>query len=68
MDILFHALTRYIAPVLVFTAEEIWQSRFPDENDSIHLKEWPEVDGGWADDALAEKWSNIRSDCRDGSD
>ncbi len=61
MDVLFHALTRYIAPVLVFTAEEIWQSRFPDENDSIHLKEWPEVDGGWADDALAEKWSNIRT-------
>ncbi len=42
MDILFHALTRYIAPVLVFTAEEIWQSRFPDEADSIHLKEWPD--------------------------
>ncbi len=61
MDILFHALTRYIAPVLVFTAEEIWQSRFPDENDSIHLKEWPEVDGTWTDDALAGKWENIRT-------
>ncbi len=61
MDILFHALTRYIAPVLVFTAEEIWQSRFPDENDSIHLKEWPEVDGAWTDDALAGKWENIRT-------
>jgi len=44
MDILFHALTRYIAPVLVFTAEEIWQSRFPDEEDSIHLKEWPDFE------------------------
>ncbi|VAW02998.1 Isoleucyl-tRNA synthetase, partial [hydrothermal vent metagenome] len=42
MDVLFHALTRYIAPVLCFTAEEIWQSRFPDEDDSIHLKEWPD--------------------------
>ncbi len=42
MDVLFHALTRYIAPVLVFTAEEIWQTRFPDEGDSIHLKEWPD--------------------------
>ena len=60
MDILFHALTRYIAPVLVFTAEEIWQSRFPDEEDSIHLKEWPEVDAGWADTELAGKWQNIR--------
>ena len=60
MDILFHALTRYIAPVLVFTAEEIWQSRFPDENDSIHLKEWPDVDLRWSDRALAEKWIAIR--------
>ncbi len=61
MDVLFHALTRYIAPVLVFTSEEIWQSRFPDENDSIHLKEWPEVDATWQDDALASKWGNIRT-------
>ncbi|MEH6663061.1 MAG: class I tRNA ligase family protein, partial [Parasphingorhabdus sp.] len=60
MDILFHALTRYIAPVLVFTAEEIWQSRFPDENDSIHLKVWPEVDAGWTDGDLAGKWQKIR--------
>ncbi len=60
MDILFHALTRYIAPVLVFTSEEIWQSRFPDENDSIHLKVWPEVDLRWGDDALAAKWTTIR--------
>ncbi|SIN61450.1 Isoleucyl-tRNA synthetase [Parasphingorhabdus marina DSM 22363] len=61
MDKLFHALTRYIAPVLVFTAEEIWQSRFPDEEDSIHLKTWPEVDNRWEDAALAEKWQQIRS-------
>ena len=61
MDILFHALTRYIAPVLVFTAEEIWQSRFADEADSIHLKEWPEVDAGWADAELAAKWQTIRA-------
>ncbi|MEP2102596.1 MAG: isoleucine--tRNA ligase [Parasphingorhabdus sp.] len=61
MDILFHALTRYIAPVLVFTAEEIWQSRFPDENDSIHLQEWPEVDCAWTDEALAGKWGTIRT-------
>ncbi|MEW4468538.1 isoleucine--tRNA ligase [Parasphingorhabdus sp. JC815] len=61
MDILFHALTRYIAPVLVFTAEEIWQSRFPGEDDSIHLKEWPDVDSAWTDAALAGKWESIRT-------
>lgn len=59
MDILFHALTRYIAPVLVFTAEEIWQSRFPDGNDSIHLKEWPEMDRGWDDVELSSKWDIV---------
>ena len=30
LDVLFHALVRYAAPVLVFTAEEIWGTRFPD--------------------------------------
>ena len=60
MDVLFHALTRYIAPVLCFTAEEIWQSRFEDANDSIHLKVWPEIDAGWTDSELAAKWQAIR--------
>ncbi|MFC4291139.1 isoleucine--tRNA ligase [Sphingorhabdus arenilitoris] len=40
LDILFHAMVRYAAPVLVFTAEEIWKTRFPDA-DSVHLLEWP---------------------------
>jgi isoleucyl-tRNA synthetase len=31
LDTLFHALVRYAAPVLVFTAEEVW---FPDEAES----------------------------------
>ncbi len=40
LDTLFHALVRYAAPVLVFTAEEVWATRFPDEQ-SVHLLEWP---------------------------
>jgi isoleucyl-tRNA synthetase len=42
LDTLFHALVRYAAPVLVFTAEEVWATRFPDAG-SVHLLEWPEV-------------------------
>ncbi len=30
LDTLFHALVRYAAPVLVFTAEEVWGTRFPE--------------------------------------
>jgi isoleucyl-tRNA synthetase len=40
LDILFHAMVRYAAPVLVFTAEEVWGSRYPDSG-SVHLLEWP---------------------------
>ena len=43
LDTLFHALVRYAAPVLVFTAEEVWGTRFPDKG-SVHLLEWPEVE------------------------
>ena len=42
LDVLFHALVRYAAPVLVFTAEEVWGTRFP-EAGSVHLLEWPEI-------------------------
>src|SRR5262249_42029840 len=40
-DTLFHALVRYAAPVLVFTSEEVWNTRYP-EGGSVHLLEWPD--------------------------
>ena len=40
LDTLFHALIRYAAPVLVFTSEEVWGTRYPDGG-SVHLLEWP---------------------------
>jgi len=42
LDTLFHALVRWLAPVLVFTSEEVWGTRFPDVG-SVHLLEWPDV-------------------------
>ncbi|UIP07409.1 isoleucine--tRNA ligase [Erythrobacter sp. SDW2] len=57
LDILFHALVRYASPVLVFTAEEVWQSRYPDGG-SVHLLEWPRVPGIEAD---GERWAAIRA-------
>ncbi|QDK34268.1 isoleucine--tRNA ligase [Sphingomonas sp. IC081] len=57
LDTLFHALVRYAAPVTVFTAEEVWQSRFPG-SDSVHLLEWPEVPAVEAD---AARWADLRA-------
>jgi isoleucyl-tRNA synthetase len=58
LDTVFHALVRWLAPVLCFTAEEVWQTRFPDAG-SVHLLEWPEVDTAWRDDALGTKWQAV---------
>ncbi|KAF0115021.1 MAG: isoleucyl-tRNA synthetase [Rhodobacteraceae bacterium] len=45
LDILFHRLTTWLAPVLVFTMEEVWLERFPGEESSVHLvdgmRRWP---------------------------
>lgn len=66
LDLLFHALVRYAAPVLVFTAEEVWMSRYPEDGEeddagqrgSVHLLEWPSVPGVAADRA---KWDALRA-------
>ncbi|HEX6980833.1 MAG TPA: isoleucine--tRNA ligase [Alphaproteobacteria bacterium] len=59
LDHLFSCLTAWLAPVLCFTAEEAWLTRHPDD-DSVHLRLFPEVDRAWRDDALAAKWEKIR--------
>jgi isoleucyl-tRNA synthetase len=59
LDILFQALVRYAAPVLVFTAEEVWTSRFPDGG-SVHLLEWRTLPE-WRDEALAARFAHLRA-------
>jgi isoleucyl-tRNA synthetase len=58
LDTLFHALVRWLAPVLVFTSEEVWGTRFPDAG-SVHLLEWPDL-GHWEDTILHRRWQVIR--------
>jgi isoleucyl-tRNA synthetase len=57
LDTLFHALVRWLAPVLVFTSEEVWGTRFPDAG-SVHLLEWPEIPRADADDG---RWAALRA-------
>ncbi|MEM7270029.1 MAG: isoleucine--tRNA ligase, partial [Pseudomonadota bacterium] len=59
LDILFHRLTTWLAPILVFTMEEVWLERFPGDGSSIHLTDIPETPD-WRDEALAAKWDAIR--------
>ena len=59
LDEVFNCLSAWLAPFICFTAEEAWQSRFPDEV-SVHLRLFPDVPDNWQDDALASKWAKVR--------
>ncbi|HWU18742.1 MAG TPA: isoleucine--tRNA ligase [Devosia sp.] len=58
---LFDCLTAWLAPILVFTMEECWLERHPEEGASVHLRLLPEVPTEWLDDDLANKWQLIRA-------
>ena len=54
-------LMKWLAPILVFTAEETYLCRYPDKQDSsVHLKSFPKVPQLWVDEALKAKWNIIR--------
>jgi isoleucyl-tRNA synthetase len=60
LDILLGALTRWLSPILVFTAEEVWTTWKPGAG-SVQLLEWPEIDAGWRNDDLAARWQQLRA-------
>jgi isoleucyl-tRNA synthetase len=60
LDLLFHRLTAWMAPILVFTMEEVWLERFPGEDSSIHLLDMPETPADWLAPELAAKWQSVR--------
>jgi isoleucyl-tRNA synthetase len=56
---LTHAMLRWMAPFLSFTAEEAWQVFAPGQSPSIFIETFSEVDA-WADAELLAKWGRIR--------
>ena len=43
MDAVFNRLTAWLAPILCFTAEEAWQSRHSDIENSVHLRSYDPI-------------------------
>jgi len=61
MQVCFDAVTRLLAPILVFTAEEAWG--FAGRPASVHLETFPEPDATLRDAALEERmgeWLKLR--------
>ena len=56
------ALTKLMAPVLSFTAEEVWRmlpKSATVDLPSVHLSAFPTADSQWANTALAEQWEQL---------
>ncbi|MBD8685825.1 MULTISPECIES: isoleucine--tRNA ligase [unclassified Rhizobium] len=56
---LFDCLVTWLAPMLPFTTEEAWLSRYPDA-ESVHLVQFPDVPAEWKNETLEAKWDKIR--------
>ena len=61
MNEVFERLTAWLAPILCFTAEEAWQSRVADIENSVHLRSYDDVPAEWHNADIAQKWDHIRT-------
>ena len=61
MDQLFHCLTTWWAPILTFTMEEVWLTRFAGEGSSVHMMQFAKTPDEWHQPEIASKWDMIRT-------
>jgi isoleucyl-tRNA synthetase len=60
LDAVFSRLTAWLAPILPFTMEEAWTTRFPTAG-SVHLRLLPQTPDAWRDEAAAAHIDKLRA-------
>jgi len=60
MDAVFERLTAWLAPLIPFTMEEAWTTRYPDAHSNC-LRVIPETPAEWRNDAEAERWAKVKA-------
>jgi isoleucyl-tRNA synthetase len=58
MSLTFERLTAWLAPLIPFTMEEAWSTRFPDAG-ANSARVLPETPAEWRDDAEAARWARV---------
>jgi len=58
MDLVFERLTIWLAPLMPFTTEEAWGTRFPDGGWNA-LRIMPQTPADWQDEAEAARWAKV---------
>lgn len=61
LNMILHALTRMLAPILSFTAEEAWAAvpNQPNREPSIQLCSWPQHEERYVNQELGERWRRL---------
>ena len=57
---ILQTVTRLLAPILSFTAEEIWQTTRNDPDESVMFHTWHDLPVGHEEAALAQRWQLVR--------
>ena len=60
LDLLHRRLVPWLAPILVFTMEDVWLHRPSSDAESVHLEDFPETPAEWRDADLAQRWEGVR--------
>jgi len=60
MNEIFLRLTTWLAPYMVFTCEEVWQTRFPTEDGSVHFQTFLDAPKEWSNETLAAHMQTLR--------
>jgi len=58
MDAVFERLTIWLAPLIPFTMEEAWTTRFPDAASNC-ARIFPETPADWRNEAEAARWARL---------
>ena len=56
----FQRLTTWLAPIMCFTMEEVWQARHPSEDKSVHMELFRDAPEAWLNADIATKIETLR--------
>jgi isoleucyl-tRNA synthetase len=59
IDALFNHLVTWLAPLVCFTTEEAWTTRYGADQ-SVHLHRFEKIPAGWKNEPLLETWERVR--------
>jgi isoleucyl-tRNA synthetase len=60
MALVFERLTIWMSPILAFTMEEAWRTRFPEEGPNA-LRTFPPTPKTWRNESEAARWAKVQA-------